>query len=340
MYQLASSIARLVLASLLILSVSVSEPIKVTYENFATVETGKQMERYQKLGAGSGKWMHLRQPTPLDKQTTIRMNRDTLYSFTVVNVKKGAAISLPESGGRYMSLMPVNQHGFTNEVWYGGGKFALNSQVLGSDYVFFVVRTLVDANDPHDVAKVNALQDQFKVESRAGEAAFVAPSIEESSYQTIYTSLLNLFKLVTDTKNMFGNKTEVDPVRFLIGTAGGFGGLPTKDAFYMLGDPHLPVAKYSITFTDVPVQGFWSITIYDKDGYMSKAGGGVPNLNNLTAKKEANGSFVIRLGGCEDGQNNCLGLMEGWNYGVRLYQPGPSILSGDWKLPPFVKLAS
>lgn len=33
------------------------------------------------------------------------------------------------------------------------------------------------------------------------------------------------------------------------------------------------------------------------------------------------------------GRANCLPIMDGWNYTVRLYQPGPEILDGSWAFP-------
>jgi hypothetical protein len=40
----------------------------------------------QLCGMDFGKFMHNRTPTPLDRQTVIRMNRDTLYSGAVFDL--------------------------------------------------------------------------------------------------------------------------------------------------------------------------------------------------------------------------------------------------------------
>jgi hypothetical protein len=50
----------------------------VTVDNFVRAETNMTLARYVKQGA-FGKFLHIRQPTPIDKQDVIRMNRDTLY---------------------------------------------------------------------------------------------------------------------------------------------------------------------------------------------------------------------------------------------------------------------
>ena len=52
------------------------------------------------------------------------------------------------------------------------------------------------------------------------------------------------------------------------------------------------------------------------------------SINNITGKKNADGSMTIQFGGCDGKIPNCLPMMEGWNYTVRLYRPRAEILSG------------
>ena len=57
------------------------------------------------------------------------------------------------------------------------------------------------------------------------------------------------------------------------------------------------------------------------------------SLNSITAKKNADGSVAIQFGGCDGKIPNCLPIMRGWNYMVRLYRPRAEILNGTWKFP-------
>ena len=41
----------------------------------------------------------------------------------------------------------------------------------------------------------------------------------------------------------------------------------------------------------------------------------------------------MQFGGCDGKIANCIPIVEGWNYTVRLYRPRPEILSGKWKFP-------
>jgi hypothetical protein len=41
----------------------------------------------------------------------------------------------------------------------------------------------------------------------------------------------------------------------------------------------------------------------------------------------------VQFGGCKPDTVNCLPIMPGWNYTVRLYRPRAEILNGSWKFP-------
>lgn len=130
---------------------------------------------------------------------------------------------------------------------------------------------------------------------------------------------------------MFGRKNEVDPVQHLIGTAAGWGGNPRAAALYAGAEPKHNDGKtvYRLTVKDVPVDGFWSVSVYNKEGFFEK---NAYTLNNVTAKRDADGSVTIPFGG-DEGAPNCLPIVPGWNYVFRMYRPRKEILDGTWKTP-------
>ena len=83
----------------------------------------------------------------------------------------------------------------------------------------------------------------------------------------------------------------------------------------------------------MPVDGFWSISVYDDKGYFAPNPENAYSLNNLTAKASDDGTFAIQFGGCDGKIANCLPTLPGWNYLVRLYRPKPEILNGAWTFP-------
>jgi hypothetical protein len=134
---------------------------------------------------------------------------------------------------------------------------------------------------------------------------------------------------------MFGTRETTDPVHRLIGAASAWGGNPERDAFYLNVTParNDGEAIHQLRVRDVPVDGFWSITVYDEGGNLTPNSRNAYSLNNITATASADGSILVQFGGCGDDVANCLPITPGWNYLVRLYRPGPSILNGDWQFP-------
>ena len=193
-----------------------------------------------------------------------------------------------------------------------------------------------DPNDAADVKDVHALQDAIKVEQESA-GSFKIPNWDTASLKSVREALLGLAAANggIDSARMFGRKSDVDPVQHLIGTAAGWGGNPPSTALYAGLVPSQNDGKvaYRLTVKDVPVDGFWSVTVYNKDGYFTPNPQNAYSLNNITAERGNDGTTTIQFGGCGDTTANCLPITPGWNYLVRLYRPHDTILNGDWTFP-------
>jgi hypothetical protein len=306
---------------------------RVTVDNFSRAETDRTMADYVKLG-GFGKFYHIRMPVPLDQQKVVRMNRDTLYSFGVFDLSAPVTITLPVSGERFMSALVINEDHSMLPVKYAPGEFTLTQEQMGTRYVIIALRVFMDPADKQDIAKATALQDKVKV-SQAKQGNFDVPTWDEASLLKVRNALAVLASTVSDTSGFFGDKTKLDRLDFLMGTAAGWGGNPKEGAMYFSYSPaqNDGTTPYSVTLKDVPVDGFWSITVYGEDNYMKPNDLGVVALNNVTAKKNKDGSITINAGGCDDGRINCIPITKGWNYVGRTYRPRPEIVSGKWVFP-------
>jgi hypothetical protein len=305
----------------------------VTIDNFVRAETDNYFRNLAKPAGGIGRWMHIRQPTPLDQQTVIRMNLDTLYSTIVLDLTEPATIVLPDAGGRFLSMMVVNEDHYITQVAYAPGRYTLTADNTGTRYAAVLLRTFMDSKNPQDVQAANALQDRTEV-IQAAAGVLDVPEWDQASLAACRAAIAGLADFLPDKRRMFGAATEVDPIRHLFGTAIGWGGNQDKDAVYVMetvpqNDGKTP---YELKVKDVPMDGFWSITVYNAEGFMDPKGAGANALNNVTAKPNADGSYTVRFGG-DPAAENYLYIMPGWNYTVRLYRPRAAILDGTWQFP-------
>ncbi|SDC80047.1 DUF1214 domain-containing protein [Ruegeria marina] len=310
------------------------QTIPVNINNYVRAETAGQFERILKMTGGINKLRSFREPTPLDKQSVIRMNRDTLYSFAVVDISEGAKLVMPDAEGRYNSAMIVNEDEYINKVFYEPGTHDLTKEEFDTDYVLVAFRTLVDSSDPADIKKANELQDKFAIEA-ASSKPYSPPNYDEKSYEELRDLLLKVSNFMPNSEGAFGTREDTNATAHLLGAAFGWGGLPEKDAYYLTFNPKLPVGSYHIEVPkDVPVKAFWSVSVYNKNGFFEKNSKGTYNINSQSGQKNADGSMTVNLGGCEDASRvNCIPLTDGWNYTVRLYRPDSSIRDGSWTFP-------
>jgi len=317
-------------------SSSLAEKVPVTADNFVRAETDMFFGGVARQG-GLGQFRHRREPMAIDNQGVIRGNRDTLYSPAVIDLDAGpVTVTLPDSGGRFRSMIVIDEDQYVPQVIYDAGRYTFTRDQIGTRYVLLAVRTLVDPDDASDLAEVHALQDASIISQPNGTGNWDAPDWDPVSQKKVRDALLVLASTLPGSDHMFGTKEEVDPVKRLIGAAYAWGGNPDKEAKYLNVNPVRNDGKTVHRLTvpaDVPVDGFWSITVYNADGYLVANDRNAYSLNNITAKKNGDGTVTVQFGGCDGSVPNCLPIMPGWNYMVRFYRPRAEILDGSWKLP-------
>ncbi len=139
-----------------------NKPAPVNVHNFVRAETDLYFSRL--AAAGFGKFSHRRKPASIDDQTVVRMNRDTLYSSAVFDLDAApVTVTLPDAGGRFMSMQAISQDHYSPDVVYGPGRFTFDRATIGTRYMALIIRTLANAEDAKDVAAANKLQDAVTV---------------------------------------------------------------------------------------------------------------------------------------------------------------------------------
>jgi len=315
--------------------VSVVQTTVVTDENYGQAESEIIFSDYVKKIAdatgtdGMGVWLHLREgPDPKDR-TIMRINFDTLYSTAIVDLTEDAVLTMPETNGRYQSAWLITDEHYNPMAFVEPGTYTLTQEKVGSRYLWIALRIQVDVTDPADLAIVHELQDQLKLEQKAKGAFVPSGNWDREEVLTMRAKYQEIAKAEGITSEvMFGKKGEVPLKEHNAGTAMGWGGLTAERAVYPSIYPENAEPQI-LTLKDVPAGAFWSITVYDAEGYPQ---GDVYNINSAFAVPNEDGSYIIHFGGDKDAVNY-MDIFEGWNLALRIYEPTEAYFNGEWIMP-------
>jgi hypothetical protein len=309
---------------------------EVNVLNYVRAKTALHFDNVLMRSGSVNRWGHVRQAIPLDQQRSRRMNRDTLYSSAVIDISQGASFSMPDAGNRYMSATVIDQDHYINKIFHGPGEHTLTLEEFDTPFVLLTIRILVNAADPVDIKIANNLQDLLTIHSKS-DKPFTHTIYDSVSLKATTQNLVKLGGGLPDVINTYGSKAQVNKVRHLLATAYGWGGLPESETVYLNVQPKLPIGAYSLTVRDVPVDGFWSISVYNKQGFFEPNEYNSYSINNLTAKISEDGSYTVHFGG-DPNRDNFLPITDDWNYVVRMYRPRKEITSGSWTFPNISKV--
>jgi len=93
-----------------------------------------------------------------------------------------------------------------------------------------------------------------------------------------------------------------------------------------------------------PVDAFWSLTLYDTDGFMKSNEidrHSIGDRSSIQLNEDGSLDLYIQHKKPAAGVSNWLPApQETFNVLLRLYNPGPSFMNNQWRLPPLEKLGS
>lgn len=312
----------------------------VTAATYPTDETSRQILKSQDL-AGVNVFSHKRKLTPTDQQPVVRMNRDTYYSMAVVDVSKGASIIMPEiPEGKYMSVQPVTQDHRIQAMKYGPGKFDLTTHT--GTHLYLVIRL----DRTFTEAEVKEIQDKMLIEANSNEK-FTTDSVNEQSFTEVENALKAKMPAVVKRdgvhalQGMFTDPRDESAKLFTqekyeLGAALGWGGAQMVDNIYEISGNYTTDSCYQLTFEDPKNKAFWSVTVYNKQGFMFND---LANYSSNTAQRNEDGTYTISFGCGADAPNNIdIANPSGFfNIAIRHYQPSEKVYKEDYRLIPFMK---
>jgi hypothetical protein len=205
----------------------------VTPDTYIQAEMDISFFGFQGLaGNAVNRFYYVRQPTPLDAQSVVRMNRDTLYAAALVDTEGGATLTIPEfPDDRYFSVFVTDNEHYAPTTFYTSGTHQIPED---TKYMLLVQRIQVmDPNDAEEIAMINDLQNAFVIEATSDDL-FPAPDWDVESMLALRAEYeLEFQKFAQYEPGWMGTREEVDEETRHIGLAGAQYLFPEKDAVYI-----------------------------------------------------------------------------------------------------------
>ena len=292
-------------------------PTIVTQDNFPQAFTNMRFGAILKVTGGVNKFFAMAVPSSNpDEQFVVRMNRDTPYSSSVIDMSSGEVyVTVPETD-RYVTIQIVDENHETQPMIYGPGRHKITAK---TDHAFVIVRAL-DGDIRHDLVIEAGSAKPFQVLEWDMASFHAVDKLGNADFSDGY-----------DQSKAFGNK-ESGQTAYMnyVGVAGGWGGAMVEDNIYQTSPYMSADACYETTFADPQAKYFWSATVYNGDGRMFND---IANISSeMNPVKNGDGTYTLRFG-CK-GQPNNIPVAEGnktgkFNVLIRHYGPSEQVRNGD-----------
>ena len=292
-------------------------PTIVTQENFPQAFTNMRLGAMVQKTGGVNKFFAMPVPSSIpEEQFVVRMNRDTPYSVSVIDMSSGNVyVTVPETD-QYVTIQIVDENHETQPMIYGSGKHKITAK---TDHAFVIVRAL-EGDIRHNLV------------IEAGSAKpFVVKKWDMESFAAVDEAGNIDFSDGYDQSKAFGN-TESGQTAYMnyVGCAGGWGGAMVEDNIYQASPSFDANGCYEMTFVDPKDKDFWSATVYNGDGRMFND---IANISSeMNPVENADGTYTLRFG-CE-GQPNNIPIVEGnttgkFNVLMRHFGPSEMVSNGE-----------
>ena len=282
--------------------------------------------------------MHHREPMSLDEQTVVRLNRDTLYSAGGLRSRCRAGDDHAARRGQALHVDAGDRRGPV----HARGRLRRRHPHLHAGEDRHALRL---ARNPHAGRPSRSGRHQAGPRpagchqgrrSRAVRGSFEVPNWDQASQKKVRDALLVLAATLPDTKRTFGTKgrgrSGPAPDRHRVG----LGRQPREGC--PLSQRH-PSQERRHDHLQAQRQGRAGRRLLvdqrlQRGGLLREERSTTPTRSTTSRRRRRHdGSVAVQFGGCDGKIANCLPIMPGWNYMVRLYRPRAEILDGTWKFP-------
>ena len=266
-----------------------------------------------------------------DTQDVIRMNRDTLYTRIILDVKGGASITTqPYDGYQNINVLDINHSAIASLT--GSGTLKIDESMLTEgQHAYILVRTglLRKLPDEEMYAKAHKAQDNISIETNSAEPFEPTVKYDFDTLDKVKYKILSDFALNPKPnviKNGFGTMEARDPEAARTVIAIGWGALDGKNAVYASFSGNKERCSYTIEKPDLNYKehGFFSFTIYNFDGYIATINYAI---NSDAMEVNEDGTYTINFLASgepvKEGEKNVIRTPRGklWTSALRNYVP-------------------
>ena len=298
------------------------ETIPVTQANFTDAEAEVNFLKWKNKDA-MNKLFHLKQVTPAGPMPTVRMNRDTLYSASLVDATNGFTVSMPDQG-IFTSALILDQKGYAQDYIWKPGTHKINIDRGNGDFVWILFRIGLEKG------MKKALEAQQTVAiSNMGSKVWTPKNYDNEQYEKLH----NEYMQEAIDSGMFleygSDASRISPRSKRLSDAAGWGGMDYGINNYQIAGNMDGNSCYSTTFEDPQADEFWSFTMYDKDGWLLPV-----NEKNIINSSEAvpnkDGTYTIRFNCGKDAVNNLQTTEKVFGFAWRVYGSSYKVRAGKW----------
>jgi len=289
----------------------------VTQDNFPQAFTNMRFAAMVQKTDGVNKFFAMPVPSSNpDEQFVVRMNRDTPYSVSVIDMSSdNVYVTVPKTD-KYVTIQIVDENHETQPMIYGSGRHKITAK---TNHAFVIVRALE-----------GDIRQNLVIEA-GSEKPFAVKKWDMESFKAVDEAGNIDFSDGYDQSKAFSN-SESGQTSYMnyVGAAGGWGGAMVQDNIYQTSIYFEAEGCYEMTFADPKAKYFWSATVYNGDGRMFNDKANISSEMNPV--KNADGTYTLRFG-CE-GQPNNIPIVEGnttekFNVLIRHYGPSEMVSNDE-----------
>lgn len=274
---------------------------------------------------GINEWFHFQALANKDDKWVVSPNNDTIYSIVTVNTTDGFTLVVPDVGKRFVTTHIIGENHMSPFYIYGGGTYKFTRDQFESDYVAIGIRMGTNGTSEDVKYIVEDLQPQYKILNANTADTMIRP--DSKKMLKVREAMIVEYDNLSDTFGVMVDHTSkvTDWEKFTYVTAGAWGLSADHTAMYA---PYaLDGVKggkcYTATYSAVPVDAFFSITVYGQDKFLMADHDNIVSSNQDIIISD-NGSFTIVYGNMDckvKGKNFLYTPENNWSFLMRAYTP-------------------